>query len=142
LPTDVLRQRPDDLDQRGTDEVVVVDGCRLAVEHGHDQSERFLFGEHDGRQPRAAAQPVSAVRTPGRLDGDACLTEDPDVPTRGALRDTQSIGEVAGRDAGAGLEDLECPQRSCGRAQVGGHPREITRVGDEPEADRPESVLP
>jgi hypothetical protein len=94
---------------------------RLAVEHRHDQSKCLGFGEDDRRQPRPAPEPVPAIRTPGRLDGDARLSEDPDIPARGPLRDTQPRGEFAGRRAAVSLEDLEGTQSSCGGAEIGRH---------------------
>ncbi|WP_030920635.1 hypothetical protein [Streptosporangium amethystogenes] len=47
LPSDVLRQGPDDLAQGGADEVADVGGRRLAVEHHHDQAKRLGLGEGD-----------------------------------------------------------------------------------------------
>lgn len=78
-----------------------------------------------------APEPVPAVAAPGRLDGDARLPEDPDVATRGPLRDTQALGEFVGRRAGAGLEDLEDTQSSCGGAEVGRHTSSLE--GGEPD---------
>ena len=129
LPADALGQRPDDLGQGGTDEVVDVGGGRLAVEHRHDQPQRLGLGEDDRRQPRPAPEPVSAVGASGRLDGDARLAEDPDVAARGPLRDAQPLGELVGRRARAGLEDLEGAQGPGGGAQIGRH---TGRLGDRP----------
>lgn len=118
LPGDVHRQCPDDLAQGRADEVVDVGGCRLVVEHRHDQTECLGLGERHRRQPRPCFEPVPAVGTPGRLDGDARLAEDADVTTGGPLGYTQPLGEVVGRAAGPGLEDLQGTQRSRGGADV------------------------
>lgn len=79
--------------------------------------------------------------TAGGLDGDAGLSEDPDVATRGPLRDTQPLGELARLHAGAGLEDLQGPQGACGGAEIGRHPSRLGRSRNEPEVERPDCVL-
>ena len=47
--------------ERDADEVVAARGGRVAVEHGHDQAERFGLREHDRRQFRAAPEAIAAV---------------------------------------------------------------------------------
>jgi len=49
LPADALGQRPDDLAQGRTDEVVGIGRRRLAIEHSHDQTKCLGFCEDDRR---------------------------------------------------------------------------------------------
>ena len=139
LPADVLGQCPDDLAQCSADEVV--GAGRLAIQRRHDQVKCLGLREDDRRQPRSAPEPVTTVRATGRLDGDARLPEDSDVPARGSLRDTQPRGEFVGRRSWAGLEDLEGTQGTRGGAQIGRHSSSLGDHIEEPEAERPEYVL-
>jgi hypothetical protein len=93
----------------------------VAVEHGHDQAQGLGGGEHQRRDPHTAPEAVAAVRASHRLDRDAGLAEDADVPPGGALGDAQLVAEPVGGDAGAALHQLEGEQRPCGRAGVGSH---------------------
>src|ERR1700722_10800136 len=126
-PADVLRQRPDDLAQGGADRVVGVRGGVTAVERRHDQAKRLGGGEHQRRQPDAPADPVAAVGTRERLHGDAGLTQDCHVAARGPVGYAQPCRELAGSDAGLGLQQLQDPERSSGGTQVGLHVSRLTR---------------
>src|SRR5690348_10441563 len=126
-PADILGQRPDDLSQGGADRIIGVRGRVAAVEHGHDQAKRLGGGEHQRRQPDAAANPVAAVGSPGRVHGDAGLAQDRDVAARGPFGHLQLCRELAAGDAGLGLQQLEGPKRPRGGAQVNFHNSRLIR---------------
>ena len=107
LPADVLWQRPDDLAQGGTDRIVGIRGCVAAIEHGHDEAERLGGTEYQRRQPDATADPVAAVGPAGRLHGDAGLAQNRDVAACGPFGHVQLHRELAGGDAGLGLQQLK-----------------------------------
>jgi len=127
LPADVLGQRPHDLAQGGTDRIVGIRGSMAAIEHGHDQAQRFGGTEHQRRQPEAPADSVAAVAPPDRLHGDAGLAQDRDVAACGPFGNIQLHPELGGGDAGLGLQQLESPQRSPGGTQVGFHGSRLIR---------------
>jgi hypothetical protein len=127
LMADVLRQRPNDLAQGGADRIVGVRGCVAAIEHGHDQAKRLGGAEHQRRQPDPAAEPVAPVGSPGRLHRDVGLPQDREVAARGPFGYAQLPCELAGGDAGLGLQQLEGPERSPGGAQVGFHGSSLIR---------------
>jgi len=127
LPTDVLRQRPDDLAQGGADRIVGIRGGVAAVEHGHDQAKRLCGAEYQGRQPDAPADPVAAVGPPGRLHGDVSLAQDRDIAARGAFGHAEVRRKLGGGDAGLGLQQLEGSKRPPGRAQAGLHDNRVIR---------------
>ena len=66
--------------------------------------------------PRPATQPVTTVRAAGRLDRNAGFAEDADVAAGRPLGDAEPLGELIGRRARAGLQDLQYAQRSGGGA--------------------------
>ena len=116
-----LRECPHDLAQRAADQAGRIARVVMAVEHGHDQAESLGGGEHQRRQPQAAADPVAAVGPADRLDRDAGLAQDADVPAGGPLGDAELAGEPVGGDARAALDQLEGQQRPCRGARVGLH---------------------
>jgi len=118
---------PDDLAEGGADRIVGVCGCVAAVEHGHDQAKGLGRGEHQRRQPDAAASPVAAVGPPGGLHRDAGLAQDRDVAARGALGHAELRRELAGGDAGLALQQLEGPERAASGTQFGFHHSRLIR---------------
>lgn len=117
---------PDDLAQRGADQAGGIARVVMTVEHGHDQAECLCGAEHQRRQPQAPADTVAAVGAPHRLDRDASLAQDRDVPAGGAVGDAELAGEPVGSDAGVVLQQLEaqqCPRR--GVPVV--HPRRVAQ---------------
>ena len=119
-----LGQRLDEL-VGCTRDKVVVGGSWLAVEHRHDQHECLGLREDDRRQPRPASQPIAPMGTPGGLDGDPGLPEDPDVPTCRPLGHAQPRAELLGGRARAGLEDLKGAERTRGRTGTIRHTRRL-----------------
>ena len=121
LGRDRLRQRPDDLAERAADRVGGIARVVVAVEHGHHQAEGLGGAEHQRRQAQAAADPVAAVRSAHRLDRDAGLAQDADVPPGGPLRDAELVGEPVRGDPGAALDQLEGQQGPRRRAGTSVH---------------------
>jgi hypothetical protein len=93
----------------------------VAVEHRHHQGQGLGGAEHQRRQPNAAAEAVAAVLPTDGLDRDAGLAENPDVPPGGPLRDAELVGEPAGGDARAVLDQFEGQQCPRGGARVRFH---------------------
>jgi hypothetical protein len=124
---DILRQRPDDLAEGGTDRIVGVGGCVAAVEHGHDQAKRLGGAEHQRRQPEATADSVAAVGPPGRLHGDIGLAQDRDVAARGAFSHAELCRKLGGGHARLGLQQLEGPECPRGGAEAGFHETRLIR---------------
>jgi hypothetical protein len=116
-----LREGPDDLAQRAADRVGGIARVVMAVEHGHDQAESLGGGEHQRREPQAAADPVAAVGPADRFDRDAGLAQDADVPAGGPVRDAELAGQPAGGDARAALDQLEGEQGPGRGTRVGVH---------------------
>ena len=121
LPADAIREGTDDLGEGHADEIVAGGGGRVAVEHGHDQAQRFGLGEHDGRQLRASPEAIAAVAAAYRLDRHAGLAKDGDVPPRRPRGDAERASDLLGRRLTTELQDLERAQRPRGRAEVEGH---------------------
>lgn len=69
--------------------------------------DRFVIGEHQGRQAYAAGQPVAAVASADGLDGDVHVTQGGDVAANGAGVDVQAPGELVGRHQAAVLQELQ-----------------------------------
>jgi len=137
LRRDRLRECPDDLAQRAADRVGGIADVVVAVEHSHDQSEGLGRGEHQRREPDAAAEAKAAVGTTDGFDRDAGFTKDPDVPPSRPFRDTELAGEPVCGDAGAVLDQFQGQQRPCGGARVELHRNRPAN----PEAERPEWKL-
>ena len=139
LPGDVGRQHPQDLPERRADRVVGIGDRVLGVERRHHQAERLRRAEHQWRQAQPAAQPVATVGAARRLHRDVGLAQDRDVAPRGPLGDAEALGELGGRDPGAALEDVQRPERPCGRADLA-RPA-CVMVAPDPSWSRPEPVL-
>ena len=112
------RKHPHDLAERAADRVGGVARVVVAVEHGHHQAEGLGGAEHQGREPEPAARAVAAVAPTDRLDRDAGLAQDGDVPPGRPFRDPERVGEPVRGDARAALDQLEGQQRPRRRARL------------------------
>jgi hypothetical protein len=116
-----LRECPDDLAERGADIARRIAGVVMAVKHRHDQPEGLVGTEHQRREPQAAADAVAAVGPTDRLDRDAGLAQNRDVPPGGPLGDPELVGEPVRGDSRAALDEFERQQRSRRRADFWVH---------------------
>jgi hypothetical protein len=83
----------------------------VAIEHGHDQSDRLGGTEHQRRQPKTPADPVAAVTSADRLDRDTGLPKHADVAPGGPFGNPELVAEPVRRNAGAALNEFERQQR-------------------------------
>lgn len=105
----------------------------VAVEYGHDQTERLAGAEHQRRKPDASAEAVATVAAARRLDGDTGLTQDRDVAAGRPFGHVQSCGEPVGGDAGLVLQQFIDLQRPRSGACVGVHGNRIYQEAERPE---------
>ena len=89
-------------------------GGGLAVEPkppGGEQPEGdddcLVVAQHEGREPVAGADPVTAADTALTLDRDAELLERRDVAPHGARADLEPLADLAPGDQGLCLQQLE-----------------------------------
>jgi hypothetical protein len=106
-----LRERAHQPAERAADRVGGIAGVVVAIEHGHDQSDRLGGIEHQRRQPKTPADPVAAVTSADRLDRDTGLAKHADVAPGGPFGNPELVAEPVRRNAGAALNEFERQQR-------------------------------
>src|SRR5580704_9044260 len=99
----------------------------MALEDGHDESQRLVLGEDDRRQPHAPTEPVAAVAAAGGLDGHSGFSQDRDVPPRRAACDAEAVSDLVRSRARLQLQDLQCLQRAGRRTDLRCHDIESRR---------------
>src|SRR5262249_42060278 len=69
----------------------------------------------------SAADPVTAVRPPYRLDRDLGFTQNIDISTRRSFRDAELACQACCGNSRAALDEFKCEERTRGRARVSSH---------------------
>jgi hypothetical protein len=86
----------------------------------HDD-DRFVVGEHQGREAIAGPDAIAAADSPLSLDGDPKLLEGRDVAPDRPRIDREPVGDLAPGRQRPGLEKLEQLEEPGGRGLHNGH---------------------
>ena len=87
----------------------------MPVKRSHHQGQGLRRPEVQWRKPDASAQPVTAIPSSSRLDGDPGLAKRGDVPAGSPIGHAEAFRQIGCADSGSALDDLERHQGAGGR---------------------------